>query len=76
MAHEPSSMQEVTLRAVNILDAKYKNADTPSVVSTDSTHLSLQDQSKLLDVLIKFEDLFDGTLHCKQIVSNTQVFVS
>eukprot|EP00804_Cyclotella_cryptica_P021312 CCRYP_001568-RA/>CCRYP_001568-RA protein AED:0.37 eAED:0.39 QI:0/0/0/1/0/0/2/0/394 len=62
MAHEPSSTQEATQRVVHILDAKYEKADLQSVVSTNCTHLSLQDQNKLLELLTEFEELFDGTL--------------
>jgi len=43
MAHEPHSMHEVTQRVVHILDTKYEKADLQSVVSTNCTHLSLQD---------------------------------
>ena len=61
MAHEPHSTQEATQRVVHILDAKYEKTDLPSVVSANCTHLSLQDQNKLLE-LTEFEELFDGTL--------------
>jgi hypothetical protein len=62
MAHEPHSTQEATQRVVQILDAKYEKADLQSVVSTNCTHISLQDQNKLLELLTEFEELFDGTL--------------
>ena len=62
MAHEPNSMQEATQRVVHILDAKYEKADLQSIVSTNCTHLSLQDQNKLLELLIEVEEIFDGTL--------------
>ena len=62
MAHEPQSTQEATRRVVNILDAKYEKADLQSIVSTNCTHLSLQDQNSLLELLTEFEELFDGTL--------------
>ena len=39
-----------------------KKADLQSVVSANCTHLSLQDQIKLLELLTEFEELFDGTL--------------
>ena len=39
----------------------YKKADLPEVVKT-CTHLSQNIQNVLLEVLWKFEDLFDGTL--------------
>ena len=62
MAHEPHSTQEATKQIVHILDAKYEKADLQSVVSTNCTHLSLQDQNKLLELLPEFEELFDVTL--------------
>ena len=62
MAHEPQSTQEATRRVVNILDEKYEKADLQSIVSTNCTHLSLQDQNLLLELLTEFEELFDGTL--------------
>jgi hypothetical protein len=55
-------MQEATQRVVHILDAKYDKADLQSVVSTNCTHLILHNQNKLLELLIEFEELFDGTL--------------
>ena len=57
MAHEPQSTQEATRRVVNILDAKYEKADLQSIVSTNCTHLSLQDQNSLLELLTEFEEL-------------------
>ncbi len=57
MVHEPHSMQEVTERVIHILDAKYDKADLQSVVSTNCSHLSLQDQNKLLELLKEFEKL-------------------
>ena len=62
MVHEPQSTHEATQQVVNILDAKYEKADLQAIVSTNSTHLSLQDQNKLLELLTAFEELFDGTL--------------
>ena len=47
---------------IHILDAKYEKADLQSVVDTNCPHLSLPDQNKLLKLLAKYEDLFDGTL--------------
>ncbi len=49
MVQELLSTHEVTQRVVHILDAKYETADLQSVVSTSCTHLSLQDQNKLLE---------------------------
>ena len=58
---EPAATKELSLRAVRILDAKYEKADLPAVVR-DCTHLTSEQQRQLLNVLLKFEDLFDGTL--------------
>ena len=55
-------MQEATQQVVHILDTKYEKADLQSVVSANCTHQSLQKQKKLLELLTKFEELFDGTL--------------
>eukprot|EP00804_Cyclotella_cryptica_P022590 CCRYP_009472-RA/>CCRYP_009472-RA protein AED:0.39 eAED:0.39 QI:0/-1/0/1/-1/1/1/0/111 len=62
MANELQSRQEATQHVVKILDANYKKADLQSIVSTNCTHLSLQDQNSLLELLTEFEELFDGTL--------------
>ncbi len=62
MAQELQSMHEATKQVVHILDNKYEKADLQSVVSPNCTHLSLQDQNKLLELLTKYENLFDGTL--------------
>ena len=40
MAHEATSMQDVTLQVIQILDANYEKADLKSIVSTNCTHLS------------------------------------
>ena len=61
MAHKPNSMQDTTQQVVHILDAKYEKTDIQSVVSTNCTHLSLQDLNKLLELLIEFEEFFDET---------------
>ncbi len=47
MVHEPKSTEEVTKRAIHILDAKYEKADLQTVVDTNCPHLSLPDQNKL-----------------------------
>eukprot|EP00804_Cyclotella_cryptica_P020428 CCRYP_014404-RA/>CCRYP_014404-RA protein AED:0.35 eAED:0.37 QI:0/-1/0/1/-1/1/1/0/123 len=39
-----------------------KISDLQSIVSTNCTHLSLQDLNSLLELLTEFEELFDGTL--------------
>ena len=62
MAHEPHSMHEATQQVLHILDAKYEKAELQSVVSANCTHLCLQDQNKLLELLTEYEELFDRTL--------------
>ncbi len=56
MVQEPHSTHEATQRVVHILDAKYEKADLQSVVSANCTHLSLQDQNKLLELLTEYEE--------------------
>ena len=61
LAHEPISTELATQRAVKILDANYKKADLQAVV-TNCTQLNSIEKNKLLELLKKFEPLFDGTL--------------
>jgi hypothetical protein len=61
LAMEPQSTQDATKRATQILDAKYKKADLQSVVKDNCKHLSANQQKKLLQLLRKYESLFDGT---------------
>jgi hypothetical protein len=56
MTHEPQSMPEVMQRVVRIRDAKYEKADLQSVVSINCSHLSLQDQNRLLELLMELRD--------------------
>jgi hypothetical protein len=62
MRDEPDSTKELTNRAVKILDAKYEKADLPEIVETQCRHLDAHQRKELLDLLLEFEDLFDGTL--------------
>jgi hypothetical protein len=62
LAMEPQSTQDATERARRILDAKYIKADLQSVVRDNCQHLSDDQQKKLLQLLKKYELLFDGTL--------------
>ena len=48
-------------RMNNILDAKYQKADLRSSVN-DMEHLASDEQQQLLELLQKYEGLFDGTL--------------
>jgi hypothetical protein len=47
---------------VEILDAKYDKADLPSIVKKDCMHLSTPHWNFLLALLLKYKELFDGTL--------------
>ena len=51
----------MTKRALRILDAKYEKADLPSIVST-CDHPNDRQKDMLLQVLLQFKKLFDGTL--------------
>jgi hypothetical protein len=47
---------------VEILDTKYDKADLPSIVKNNYVHLSMPHQNLLLALLLKYKELFDGTL--------------
>jgi hypothetical protein len=61
-AQEPVSTRNSTKQVVEILDAKYDKADLPSIVKNNCAHLSMPHCNLLLSLLLKFEELFDGTL--------------
>ena len=58
---EPEVITKATDRIKKILDAKYEPADLKKVCSAH-THLQMEQQQKLLALLEKYGDLFDGTL--------------
>ncbi len=62
LAMEPRSTQDATECAMRILNAKYSTADLQSVFRDNCKHLSADQQKKLLQLLKKYELLFDGTL--------------
>jgi hypothetical protein len=62
LAMEPHSTQDTTKRVTRILDAKYKKTDLQSFVRDNCKHLRTDQQKKLLQLLKKYESLFDGTL--------------
>ncbi len=62
LAMEPQSTQDTTQRATQILDANYSKAYVQSVVKDNCKHLSPNQQKKLLQLLKKYESLFDGTI--------------
>jgi hypothetical protein len=62
LAMELHSTQDATKRCMRILDAKYQKADLQSIVRDNCKHLSADQQKKLLQLLKKYELLFDGAL--------------
>ncbi len=62
LATEPHSTQDTTKYVTQILINKHKEADLQSIVRNNSKHLSANRQKKLLQLLKKYELLFDGTL--------------
>ena len=59
---EPKSTELATQRICRILDAKYEKADLPEIVKNYCKQLNPDEQNQLLEVLLEFEDHFDGTL--------------
>ena len=59
---EPKSTELATQPIVNILDAKYEKANLPDILNNECAHLTPTEQKFLLELLIEFENLFDGTL--------------
>ena len=62
LAMEPQSTQDATKHVTWILDANYKRADLQSIVKDKCKHFTANQQKKLLQLLMKYESLFDGTL--------------
>jgi hypothetical protein len=61
-AWEPESKRNATKCMVGILEAKYDKADLPSIVKNDYVHLSTPHWNSLLTLLLKYKEVFDGTL--------------
>ncbi len=61
-SQEPASTRGATKLVVEILDAKYAKADLPAIVRDNCKHLNPSERESLLSLLLKFEQLFDGTL--------------
>ena len=59
---EPKSTELATWCIVEILDAKYEKANLPDIVQNNCAHLNPVEQNQLLELLMEFEDFFDGTL--------------
>jgi hypothetical protein len=62
LAMELHSTQDATKHVMRILDAKYQKTDLPLIIRDACKHLSTDQQKKLLQLLKKYELLFDGTL--------------
>ncbi len=62
LAKEPKSTQDAPKCAAWILGAKYYKADVQSIFKDNRKHLSANQQKKLLQLLMKYELLFDSTL--------------
>jgi hypothetical protein len=65
LAQEPVSTRNATKCIVKNLDAKYDNADLPRIGKNNCAHLSTTHCNSLLALLLKFKELFDGTLDWK-----------
>ena len=62
MIHQPKSTLEAMQWVVKILDVKYERADPNAVIADSCKHLRVPDQEKLLKLLTKFKNIFDGKL--------------
>ncbi len=62
LAMELQSTQDATKRVMRILDTKYQRADLQSIARNNCKHISTDQQKKLLQLLQKYESLFDSTL--------------
>jgi hypothetical protein len=62
LAKEQLSTLDATKCVTRVLDAKYAKADLQSIIKNNCKHLSANHQKKLLQLLVKFESLFGGTL--------------
>jgi hypothetical protein len=62
LAMEPQSTQDSTKHVMQILDAKYQKVDLQAIFRDNCKHLSTNQQKKLLQLVKKYESLFDSTL--------------
>ena len=62
LATEPRTVQKATERVTKILDAHYEKANLVDVVKRHCCHLSTKRREAILNLLLQYEDLFDGTL--------------
>ena len=56
------SIAEAADRTMGILDATYEKTDLPKVIHENCNYLSYSEKAKLLKLLQKYEELFDGIL--------------
>jgi hypothetical protein len=61
-SQEPARTRGASKHIVEILDAKYAKADLPAIVRDNCKHLNPSERESLLSLLLKFKQLFDGTL--------------
>jgi hypothetical protein len=61
-AQKSASTRNTTKSIVEILDAKYDKADLPSIIKNNCVHLRTSHCNSLPALLLKFKELFDGTL--------------
>jgi hypothetical protein len=59
--YESVHLNELTRRTMEIYDVKYEKADSNAIVSK-CTYLSTKERTASLKLLLRYEDLFDGTL--------------
>jgi hypothetical protein len=59
--HDSLIIEDSIKRVKRILDATYEKADL-SILVRDMTYLSKEEQDSLLDLLLQYEKLFNGTL--------------
>ena len=60
-SNEPLVTQAATNRMIKILDSNYQKANLKNVVA-GAKHLTLKERDKLYALLLRFQDIFDGTL--------------
>ena len=59
--NEPVVTEQATQRVIRILDANYRKANLKTVAA-GAKHLTPKEREKLYQLLLKYENIFDGTL--------------
>ena len=62
LSTELKTVQKATEQVTKILDAHYEKANLADVVKCHCYHLSTKRRKAILNLLLWYEDLFDGTL--------------